>query len=193
MLELKNKIAEEGKICAGNIVKVDSFLNHQIDVKFLERIGKEFYELYKNTNVNKIVTIETSGVPIAMEVAKCFDCRVVFAKKGKTKNLSDNFYETEVMSYTHGEVYKICLAKEFLGENDNVLLIDDFLANGAALNGLLEIVEKAKANLVGCGVVIEKGFQPGGKNIRKKGIRLESLVIIDKIDEEKQEITFRGE
>lgn len=192
MEELRKKILEEGKICPGSIVKVDSFLNHQVDVKFMEKIGKEFYSIFKDEKIDKVITIETSGVPIALEVARCFGCRFVFAKKGKTKNLSDNFYSTDVMSYTHGEIFNICLSKEFLTENERVLVVDDFLANGAALNGLIKIVSEAKAKLVGCGVVIEKGFQPGGKSLREKGIRLESLVIIDKIDEKKQTIEFRG-
>lgn len=193
MEALKKKILEEGKILPGDIVKVDSFLNHQIDVAFLSEIGKEFYDRFKGHKVTKVVTIETSGVPIAMEVAKCFGCRVVFAKKGKTKNLSDDFYETEVMSYTHGTLYKVCLSKEFLTKDDSVIIIDDFLANGAAMKGLLDIVGKSGATLVGCGAVIEKGFQPGGKELRDKGINLVSLAIIDKIDEKNQTIEFRGE
>ena len=191
MEELKKKIEEEGKVCQGEILKVDSFLNHQIDVEFLEKIGQEFYNIYKDEPVNKILTIEASGVPIAVEVAKCFKCRALFAKKGKTKNLSDDFYETDVFSYTHGFNYRVVVSKEFLGPKDNVLIIDDFLANGQALLGLIDIVEKAKANLVGCGTVIEKGYQKGGTLIREKGIRVESLCIIDKLDYENQKIYFR--
>lgn len=191
MEELKKKILAEGKILPENIVKVDSFLNHQIDVKFLEEIGKEFYKRFSGEKITKVVTIETSGVPIAVEVAKCFNCRVVFAKKGKTKNLSDDFYESEVMSYTHGTLYKIVLSKEFLGKDDVVIIIDDFLANGAAMKGLMDIVKQSGAKLVGCGTVIEKGFQPGGDEIRKMGIKLESLAIIDKINEKNQTIEFR--
>lgn len=191
MEELIEKIKSEGRVCPGEILKVDSFLNHQIDVHFLEKIGKEFYNIYKDCNINKILTIETSGIPIAVETAKCFDCRVVFAKKGKTKNLSDDFYETEVLSYTHGFNYKVIVAKEFLGPNDNVLIIDDFLANGQALLGLYDITMQAHANLVGCGIVIEKGYQKGGTLIRDKGIRVESLCIVDKLDYENQRIIFR--
>lgn len=193
MQELIDKILEEGKILPDSVVKVDSFLNHQIDVEFLEKIGKEFYRLFKDEKITKVVTIEASGIPIAVEVAKCFGCKVVFAKKGKTKNLSNDFYESEVMSYTHGVFYKICLSKEFLKKEDTVLIIDDFLANGQAIKGLMDITNQSGAKLVGCGIVIEKGFQPGGKLLRESGVRLESLAIIDEIDEVNQKIYFRGE
>lgn len=193
MKELNEKILREGKILPGNVVKVDSFINHQIDVKFIDKIGLEFFNLYKGEKISKVLTIETSGIPIAIAVAKLFDCRVVFAKKGKSKNLLDDFYEVEVKSYTRGDIYKVHVAKEFLNERDVVLIIDDFLANGAALTGLIEIVKMAKAKLVGCGVVIEKGFQPGGKKLRDSGIRVESLAIIDKMDEINQTIEFRGD
>lgn len=193
MQKLKDKILKEGKVLPDSVVKVDSFLNHQIDVKFLEEIGKEFYDRYVGEDITKVITIEASGIPIAVEVARCFGCKVVFAKKGKTKNLSDAFYETEVMSYTHGTKYNVCLAKEFLGKDDTVLIIDDFLARGEALKGLIDIVNKSQAKLVGCGIVVEKGFQPGGKELREKGIKIESLAIIDNIDEANQKITFRGE
>ena len=191
MEALKKKILEEGKILPGCIVKVDSFLNHQIDVNFLSEIGKEFHNLYKDEKVTKILTIEASGIPIAVETAKYFNCRVVFAKKGKSANLSDSFYDSEVMSYTHGTLYKIVVAKEFLGKDDRVLIIDDFLANGAAMKGLIDIVNKSGATLVGCGAVIEKGFQPGGKMLRDSGVRVESLAIIDSIDEANQKIIFK--
>lgn len=193
MQELKEKILKEGKILPDNVVKVNSFLNHQIDVDFLSKIGKEFYKKFSKEKVTKIVTIEASGIPIAVEVARCFGCKVVFAKKGKTKNLSDVFYETEIKSYTHGVIYNVCVSKEFLDKNDSVLIIDDFLANGEALKGLIDIVSQAGAKLVGCGIVIEKGFQPGGRLLREKGIRIESLAIIDSIDEINQKIVFRGE
>lgn len=192
MKELKDKILKEGKILPGNIVKVDSFLNHQINVKFIEKVGKEFYELYKDTGVNKIVTIETSGIPIAVETAKLFDCKVVFAKKNKSKNMSDDFYVAKVVSFTHGGENDIAISKEYLNKDDVVLVIDDFLANGSALSGLLKIINDAGAKCVGCGIVIEKGFQPGGKTLRDKGIRVDSLAIIDKIDVEKQTIEFRS-
>lgn len=192
MKELQEKILKEGKVCPNNIVKVDSFLNHQVDISFLKKIGKEFYERFKDDKVDKVLTIEASGIAIACFVADCFNCRVVFAKKGKSLNQSKDFYEAKVFSYTRGEEYDIRVSKEYIKETDNILLIDDFLANGAALNGLVKIVEDAKANLVGCGVVIEKGFQPGGKELRDKGIHLESLAIIEKADENKQTIEFRN-
>ena len=191
MKELREKILKEGKVCPNNIVKVDSFLNHQVDVSFLKKIGAEFYSRFKNEKVDKILTIESSGIAIACFVAECFNCRLVFAKKGKSLNQSQDFYEAKVFSYTKKEEYDIRVSKEFLNESDNILLIDDFLANGAALNGLAKIVEDAKANLVGCGIVIEKGFQSGGKELRDKGIHLESLAIIDNADETKQTIEFR--
>ena len=192
MKELQEKILKEGKVCPNNIVKVDSFLNHQVDISFLKQIGKEFYERFKNDKVDKVLTIESSGIAIACCVAECFNCRVVFAKKGKSLNQSNEFYEAKVFSYTRREEYDIRVAKEFMKEGENVLLIDDFLANGAALNGLVKIVNDAHANLVGCGVVIEKGFQPGGKELREKGIHLESLAIIENADEVKQTIEFRN-
>lgn len=191
MKELYDKILKEGKICPGDIVKVDSFLNHQVDVNFMERVGAEFYNLFKDSGVNKIVSIETSGVIVAMEVAKLFDCRLVFAKKGKPLNQDNSFYESKVMSYTRQAEVEIRLAKEYLTKDDKVLVIDDFLANGSAINGLLDIINQSGATLIGCGVVIEKGFQPGGKGLREKGIRLESLAIIDEIDVDKQTIKFR--
>ena len=191
MKELREKILKEGKDCPNNIVKVDSFLNHQVDVSFMKKIGAEFYSRFKNDKVDKVLTIESSGIAIACFVAECFNCRVVFAKKGKSLNQSKDFYEAKVFSYTRREEYDIRVSKEFIKENDNVLLIDDFLANGAALKGLAKIVKDAKANLVGCGIVIEKGFQPGGKELRESGIHLESLAIIEKADETKQTIEFR--
>ena len=191
MKELKEKILKEGKIYPHSIVKVDSFLNHQLDVSFLKKIGKEFYERFKNEKVDKVLTIESSGIAIACFVAECFNCRCVFAKKGKSLNQAEDFYEAKVHSYTRQEEYDIRVSKEFILENENVLLIDDFLANGAALKGLIKIVEDANANLVGCGIVIEKGFQLGGKELRENGIRIESLAIIDSFDEKTQKIIFR--
>ena len=191
MKELKEKILKEGKICPHSIVKVDSFLNHQLDVSFLKKIGKEFYERFKNEKVDKVLTIESSGIAIACFVAECFNCRCVFAKKGKSLNQAEDFYEAKVHSYTRKEEYDIRVSKEFILENENVLLIDDFLANGAALKGLIKIVEDANANHVGCGIVIEKGFQLGGKELRENGIRIESLAIIDSFDEKTQKIIFR--
>lgn len=191
MNELKEKILKEGKICPNNIVKVDSFLNHQIDVHFMRKIGEEFKKLYSDSNVNKVLTIESSGIAIACYTAEAFNCRLVFAKKGKSLNQAADFYESKVYSYTRQVEYPISVSKEFLNSDDNVLIVDDFLANGAALKGLMDIVIASGAKLVGCGVVIEKGFQPGGKALRDKGVRVESLAIIESIDEKNQVITFK--
>lgn len=192
MDELKSKILVEGRICPNNIVKVDSFLNHQIDVDFMRKIGEEFKRLFAGSEVNKILTIESSGIAIACYTAEAFNCRLVFAKKGKSLNQAPDCYESKVFSYTRREEYPIRVSKEFLHKEDKVLVVDDFLANGAALNGLIDIVNQAGATLVGCGTVIEKGFQPGGNALRDKGIRVESLAIIEAIDEVNQRISFRN-
>ena len=191
MRELKEKILTEGKICPNNIVKVDSFLNHQVDVTLLKKMGEEYKRRFKDSQINKILTIEASGIAIACYVAEAFNCRLVFAKKGKSLNQSTDFYESKVYSYTKQEEYPIRVSKEFLHADDIVRIVDDFLANGAALNGLIGIVEAAGATLVGCGVVIEKGFQPGGDKLREKGVKVESLAIIDSVDEVNQKIKFR--
>ena len=188
---LKDRIRKDGKIKGGNVLKVDSFLNHQMDIKLFEEIGKEFKRRFANAEVNKILTIEASG--IACVVAQYFDVPVLFAKKNKTKNIAGDVYTSQVESFTHGRVYDIIVSKEFLGKGDKVLLIDDFLANGKALEGLAKLVKDSGAELVGAGIVIEKGFQPGGDNLRKQGIRLESLAIVDSMDEEKGTIVFRDD
>ena len=190
---LKDRIRKDGKIRGGNVLKVDSFLNHQMDIKLFEEIGKEFKRRFADVEVNKILTIEASGIGIACVVAQYFDVPVLFAKKNKTKNIAGEVYTSQVESFTHGRVYDIIVSKEFLGKGDKVLLIDDFLANGKALEGLAKLVEDSGAELVGAGVVIEKGFQPGGDNLRKQGIRLESLAIVDSMDEEKGTIVFRDD
>ncbi len=190
---LKDRIRKDGKIKGGNVLKVDSFLNHQMDIKLFEEIGKEFKRRFADVEVNKILTIEASGIGIACVVAQYFDVPVLFAKKNKTKNIAGEVYTSQVESFTHGRVYDIIVSKEFLGKGDKVLLIDDFLANGKALEGLAKLVEDSGAELVGAGVVIEKGFQPGGDNLRKQGIRLESLAIVDSMDEEKGTIVFRDD
>lgn len=190
---LKARIRKEGKIKAGNILKVDSFLNHQMDVALFSEIGKEFKRRFADAAVNKILTIEASGIGIACVTAESFHVPVVFAKKTQTKNIAGDVYTTKVQSYTHGRVYDIIVAKEFLGKGDKALLIDDFLANGKALEGLIELVEMAGAELVGAGIVIEKGFQAGGDALRAKGIRVESLAIVERMDEETGEIVFRGD
>ncbi len=190
---LKDRIRKDGKIKGGNVLKVDSFLNHQMDIKLFEEIGKEFKRRFADAEVNKILTIEASGIGIACVVAQYFDVPVLFAKKNKTKNIAGDVYTSQVESFTHGRVYDIIVSKEFLGKGDKVLLIDDFLANGKALEGLAKLVEDSGAELVGAGVVIEKGFQPGGDNLRKQGIRLESLAIVDSMDEETGTIVFRDD
>lgn len=190
---LKDRIQKDGKIKAGNVLKVDSFLNHQMDIKLFAEIGKEFKRRFADVEVNKILTIEASGIGIACVAAQYFDVPVVFAKKNKTKNIAGDVYTSQVESYTHGKVYDIIVAKEFLGQGDKVLLIDDFLANGKALEGLAALVKASGAELVGAGIVIEKGFQVGGENLREQGIRLESLAIIESMDEKTGTLVFREE
>lgn len=188
---LKDRIRKDGKIKEGNVLKVDSFLNHQMDVKLFQGIGKEFKRRFADEEITKILTIEASGIGIACVAAEVFDVPVVFAKKTQTKNIAGDVYTTKVESFTHGRVYDIIVSKEFLGKGDKVLLIDDFLANGKALEGLAELVTKSGAELVGAGVVIEKGFQVGGDIIRSKGIHLESLAIVESMDEKTGEVVFR--
>ena len=188
---LKDRIRKDGKIKEGNVLKVDSFLNHQMDIKLFSEMGKEFKKRFEGEEINKILTIEASGIGIACVVAQSFDVPVVFAKKTQTKNIAGDVYESRVESYTHGRIYDIIVSKEYLGKGDKVLLIDDFLANGKALEGLADLVEMSGAELVGAGIVIEKGFQVGGEIIRSKGIHLESLAIVDGMDEKTGEIFFR--
>ena len=193
MKELKDRIRRDGKIKAGNVLKVDSFLNHQMDIKLFEAIGREFKRRFADAEVNKILTIEASGIGIACVAAQSFQVPVVFAKKTETKNIAGEVYTTKVESFTHGRIYDIIVSKEFLGKGDKVLLIDDFLANGKALEGLAQIVKDSGAELVGAGIVIEKGFQVGGDMLRAKGIRVESLAILDSMDEKTGTIVFRGD
>ncbi|MDO4941940.1 MAG: xanthine phosphoribosyltransferase [Lachnospiraceae bacterium] len=190
---LKDRIRKDGIVKQGNVLKVDSFLNHQMDVKLFREIGKELKRRFEGEEINKILTIEASGIGIACIVAEEFNVPVVFAKKSKTKNISGEVYTTKVESFTHGRIYDIIVSKDFLGEGDKVLLIDDFLANGKALEGLANLVEASGAELVGASVMIEKGFQIGGKIIRDKGIHLESLAIVDDMDWRTGKIVFRGE
>lgn len=190
---LKDRIRKDGKIKAGNVLKVDSFLNHQMDTDLFMEIGKEFKRRFADVEINKILTIEASGIGIACVVAQSFHVPVLFAKKNKTKNIAGDVYTSKVESFTHGRVYDILVAKEFLGPGDKVLLIDDFLANGKALEGLADLVKESGAELVGAGIVIEKGFQVGGDILRNKGIRLESLAIVESMDETTGKIVFRGD
>lgn len=190
---LKERIRKDGKIKAGNVLKVDSFLNHQMDTDLFQEIGKEFKRRFSDVEINKILTIEASGIGIACVVAQQFHVPVVFAKKNQTKNIAGDVYTSKVESYTHGRTYDIIVSKEFLGKGDKVLLIDDFLANGKALEGLASLVKDSGAELVGAGIVIEKGFQIGGDLLRNQGIRLESLAIVESMDEESGEIVFRDD
>lgn len=188
---LKDRIRKDGVVKEGNVLKVDRFLNHQMDVELFAEIGKELKKRFTGSEVNKILTIEASGIGIACVVAQEFGCPVVFAKKNKTKNIAGEVYSSQVESFTHGRVYDIIVSKEFLGPEDKVLLIDDFLANGKALEGLIDLVRASGAELVGAAVAIEKGFQRGGDVIRSMGVHLESLAIVESMDEATGEIVFR--
>lgn len=179
---LKKKILEDGLILGDNILKVDSFLNHQLDVELLNEIGKEFKEVFKDEKVTKILTAEVSGIAIAAIAAQYFNVPVVFAKKTQSKNLDKDTYEGSVYSYTKATQFKIRVSKKYLSSEDNVLILDDFLANGEALKGLKEIVDASGAKLVGAGVVIEKGFQEGGKKLRDENMKIHSLATIRSMD-----------
>ena len=182
MQVLKDRIIKDGIVKDGDVLKVDSFLNHQMDIELFNEIGKEFKRRFCDVEINKILTIEASGIGIACITAQYFDVPVVFAKKTQTKNIAGDVYSSKVTSFTHGRVYDVMVSKDFLKPGDKVLVIDDFLANGCALLGLSDLIESAGATLQGAGIVVEKGFQVGGEEIRKKGIRLESLAIIDSMD-----------
>ena len=186
---LKDRILKDGIVKPGNILKVDSFLNHQMDITLINEIGKEFKRRFSDSPITKILTIEASGIGIACIAAQYFNVPVVFAKKTQSLNLDGEVYSTKVESFTHKKVYDVILSKKFLGPDDHVLLIDDFLANGCALLGLIDIVKKSGATLEGAGIVIEKGFQHGGQEIRDMGIRLESLAIVDSMTDDS--LTFR--
>ena len=180
---LKQRIREDGKIKGTDVLKVDKFLNHQMDVKLFREMGREFKRRYEGCEINKILTIEASGIGIACIVAQEFDCPVIFAKKTQTKNIAGEVYTSKVESFTHGRVYDIIVAKEFLGPGDKLLIIDDFLANGAALQGLIALAKNAGAEVVGAGIAIEKAFQPGGALLRAQGVRIESLARVKAMDE----------
>ena len=189
MKALEEKILKEGKVLPGNILKVGSFLNHQIDVDFTMEMGKEIAGLFANDGVNKILTIETSGIPIAVAAGAAMHVPVVFAKKHKSSNVSGEVLSTVVHSYTHGTDYTVVVEKDYLSKSDNVLIIDDFLANGKALKGLIDIIAQAGASVAGASCAIEKGFQKGGDELRADGIKVCSLAIIDSMDDCK--ISFR--
>ncbi|HBD67368.1 MAG TPA: xanthine phosphoribosyltransferase [Eubacterium sp.] len=188
---LEDRIRKDGIIREGNVLKVDSFINHQMDIGLFEEMAKEWKHLFADKKINKILTIEASGIGIAAIVAREFDVPVVFAKKSKSINLDDNNFSTKIQSFTHGKVYDVIVSKKFLSPEDHILVIDDFLANGCALLGLTELVESAGATVEGIGIAIEKGFQQGGKIIREKGYQLESLAIVESMDAANKTITFR--
>lgn len=188
---LEEKIVKEGIVKEGNVLKVDSFLNHQMDIDLFNEMGKEWKRRFAGKKITKILTIEASGIGIACIVAQHFGVPVVFAKKSKSINLEGEMYTAEVESFTHKNKNQVIVSKKFLNENDHVLLIDDFLANGCALQGLIQIVHSAGATVEGIGIAVEKGFQTGGKIIRNLGYQLESLAIVDAMDWESGNITFR--
>lgn len=186
---LEERIRKDGIVKPGNILKVDSFLNHQMDIPFINELGKEFKRRFADAPITKILTIEASGIGIACLVAQHFNVPVVFAKKAQSLNLDGEMYCTKVQSFTHKRVYDVILSKKFLSTEDHVLIIDDFLANGCALQGLMEIVKESGAVLEGAGIVIEKGFQNGGDSLREQGIRVESLAIVDSMTDDS--VSFR--
>lgn len=186
---LKERILKDGVVKPGNVLKVDSFLNHQMDIDLINEIGKEFRKRFPSDKITKILTIEASGIGIACIVAQYFNVPVVFAKKAQSINIDGDVYSTKIESFTHKRTYDVILSKKFLSEDDHVLILDDFLANGCALLGLIDIVKEAGATIEGAGIVIEKGMQDGGKKIREKGIHLESLAIVDSMTD--TELTFR--
>lgn len=181
---LEDRIRRDGKVRGTDVLKVDSFLNHQMDIALIDELGREFYRLFGGDNVTKILTIEASGIGIACIAARHFGVPVIFAKKNKTKNIAGDVYTSKVESFTHGRVYDIIVSRDFLKPEDRVLLIDDFLANGAALQGLINLVNDAGATLVGAGICVEKAFQPGGELIRSMGVRVESLARVKSLSEE---------
>ncbi|MDE6640721.1 MAG: xanthine phosphoribosyltransferase [Acetatifactor sp.] len=188
---LEERIQRDGMVKAGNVLKVDSFLNHQMDVDLFDRMGQEFKRLFADAPINKILTIEASGIGIACVVAQSFHVPVVFAKKTQSLNIDGEVYSSKVTSFTHQRVYDIIVSKKFLSPEDHILIIDDFLANGCAVTGLVELIRAAGATLEGVGIAVEKGFQTGGQQLRDMGIRLESLAIVESMDDATGRITFR--
>lgn len=190
---LEERIARDGIVKEGNVLKVDSFLNHQMDARLLDEIGEEFYRRFRHCGITKILTIEASGIALAYAAARCFDLPFVFAKKSKSVNIDNDVYAAEVESFTHKRTNTVVVSKKFISPGDRILIIDDFLANGCALNGLISIVESAGAEVAGIGIAIEKGFQEGGEKIRGRGYRLESLAIVDAMDPETKSVVFRAQ
>lgn len=190
---LEDKIIKDGVIKSGNVLKVDSFLNHQIDVPFISELGKELKRLFADRPINKILTIEASGIGIACVAAMYFGVPVVFAKKSSGSNMDKDVYFTQIYSFTHSKTNDVIVSKRFLSKDDHVLIIDDFLANGCALEGLVDIVRQSGGTVEGVGIAIEKGFQGGGDKLRRAGINLHSLAIIEKMDAQNNTIEFRQE
>ena len=188
---LEERIRRDGTVKAGNVLKVDSFLNHQMDIDLFNEMGKEWARLFADRPINKILTVEASGIGTACVAAQHFHVPVVFAKKTQSLNIDGEVYSTKIESFTHKRVYDVVVSKKFLNPDDHILIIDDFLANGCALEGLIDIVDKAGATVEGIGIAVEKGFQKGGDLIRSKGIRVESLAIVESMDDQTGEITFR--
>jgi xanthine phosphoribosyltransferase len=189
---LEERIRKDGVVKAGNILKVDSFLNHQMDIDLFNEMGKEWARLFEGCPINKVLTVEASGIGIACVAAQHFHAPVVFAKKAKSLNIDGEVYSTKIESFTHKRVYDVIVSQKFLGPEDHVLILDDFLANGCALEGLLDIAQKAGAVVEGIGIAVEKGFQGGGDRIRAKGVRVESLAIVESMNAETGEIVFRS-
>ena len=190
---LEERILKDGVVKAGNILKVDSFLNHQMDVQLLDEIGREFKRRFADEKITKVLTIESSGIAIACSVAREFGVPMVFAKKSQSVNLDGDMYVATIDSFTHKKTNQVIVSKKFLQANDRVLIVDDFLANGCALQGLISIVDSADAEVVGCGICIEKGFQEGGQRLRNLGYHLESLAILESMDDETGEIRFQAQ
>ena len=188
---LENRIAKDGVVKEGNVLKVGSFLNHQMDIRLFQQMGEEFKRRFEGKEINKILTIESSGIGIACITAQYFDVPVVFAKKTKSINLDGSTYVADVESFTHKTINKVIVEKKYIGPEDKVLIIDDFLANGCALQGLISIINEAGGSVEGIGIAIEKGFQPGGTIIRNLGYQHESLAIVESMDAETGTITFR--
>ena len=189
---LEERIRKDGTVKAGNVLKVDSFLNHQMDIDLFNEMGKEWARLFADRKITKILTVEASGIGIACVAAQHFHVPVVFAKKSQSVNIDGEVYSTKIESFTQKRVYDVIVSKKFLHPEDHILIIDDFLANGCALEGLIDIVNKAGASVEGVGIAVEKGFQKGGDLIRSKGIRVESLAIVESMDDKTGEITFRS-
>lgn len=188
---LEERIRRDGMVRPGNILKVDSFLNHQMDIELINQLGQEFYRLFGGKGVDRILTIEASGIGIACITAQYFHVPVVFAKKSQSRNIDGEVYTSRVESFTHGKVYDVIVAKKYISPGERVLLIDDILARGCALMGLCDLVGAAGAHVVGAGICVEKGFQEGGRLLRERGVRVESLAIVDSMDPETGKIVFR--